>query len=163
MKEKSKIIKYIIIGIAIIAIIIFTILYDDIKELNDTKHKTELIQQGKIESSYSIINEIIQVLKEKDSSKLDEYLNDDIEYWKDDKEKNINSFLQDIDKIEDNNWKIEQRNNSIDNQETYLIYWNTNKDIINIECSQKITFILEEVVKSDTITYEIKKIILINN
>ena len=69
--------------------------------------------------------------------------------------------------IVENNYTWEKRNNSIEDEETYTIYWNTNKGIINksdrLYCSQKITIILRKAVNEEIITYEIGKIILTDN
>ena len=62
---------------------------------------------------------------------------------------------------------MQKRENDFEDKETYRIYWNTNKLVTdktnNLYSLQKITVVLNRVVKEDIITYEIEKIILTDN
>jgi len=154
----------------IILIIFIPMLIGSIGSLNKTKHETKLIEEGKTKTESEIINEIIEILKSKDEIQLKKYLSKEFIYYDNDnlEHRYISSFLDDL-KILATSYDIERRGNDIKDKETYRIYWNVveqNKSLGKTNqyyCLQKITILLNRVVKEDIITYEIEKIILSNN
>lgn len=152
----------------IIALIAVSSLSDAIKSSNEAKHRLSLVQEGKTISSGTIMNEIAEILKNRQEDNLKEYLADNFKYIDNDRceSKNIDGFWKDI-KYFVTDYDIEKRENSIKDEETYRIYWNTNNLVKEradrLYCSQKIIVILKEVVKNDMITYEIEEIMLTDN
>lgn len=146
---------------------------DNIKNANQVKHEEKLIEEGKIKTSNEVINEIIEILKNKDENKLKEYLSENFIYSDNDRSqsKYIHDFINDLTYLIKDNYEIEKRGNNLEDKETYRIYWNVveenkKKEIDKTSkyyCLQKITIILKRVIKQDIITYEIEKIILTSN
>lgn len=166
-----------LIGVLILALIIFTpmIISPIIQQIeisNNEKHVASLIEQGKVKGHDEVINEVIELLKNRDENKLKAYLANDFKYYDDNSRESvyIHGFLNDL-KLLTSSYEIEKRGNSIPDKETYVIYWDiveANKDrgINRAEreyCLQKITIMLRKVVKENIITYEVEKIILTDN
>lgn len=166
-------------GCAIVFFIIFLLIFvpiliglisNNMQVSNQAKHEKNLLEQGKTKSHNDVINEIIETLKNKNEAELKEFLSKDFLYYDNNniEHKYISSFLEDL-KILSSSYDIEQRGNDIKDQETYRIYWNVveqNKSLGRANqyyCLQKVTVILNRVVKDDIITYEIEKIILTDN
>ena len=83
------------------------------------------------------------------------------------KQQTISSFWTDLQYLTDDNYSWERRENSIENEKTYMIYWNTNVEISDktdsLYCLQKINIYLKKVVETDKITYKVYRIILTDN
>lgn len=165
-------------GCAIVLLVVFLLIFvpiligivsDSIQTSNEAKHKTELIEEGKVKTHDEVINEIVEILKSKDEVKIKSYLSKDFIYYDNDniEHKYISSFFEDLN-IYTTSYEIEKRGNSIEDEETYRIYWNiveeNKKNGIKRQehgyCLQTITVMLKKVVRQNEITYEIEKIIL---
>lgn len=159
--------------VVIFAIVIFMIITnlvgENIEYEQNVKHEQQLIQEGKVKSHKEVINEIVEILKNKEENKIKEYIAEDFVYYNDNntESKYISNLFRDL-QILSSKYEIEKRGNSIKDKETYLIYWNVveaNRDkgvqkSDNNYCLQRINIYLKKVVKEDLITYEIEKIIL---
>lgn len=158
--------------LVLVAIIFVPIIISSINSLEETKHESKLIKEGKIKTSDEVIDEIIETLKNKDETQLKGFLSNDFTYYDNNntEHKYISSFLEDL-KILSSSYDIEKRGNSIQDEETYRIYWNTVEQNIKNGikrgergyCIQTITIVLKRATKQDVITYEIEKIILKDN
>lgn len=162
--------------VVIFAIVIFMIITnlvgENIEYEQNAKHEQQLIQEGKVKSHKEVINEIVEILKNKEENKIKEYLADDFIYYDNDnyEHKYLDSFIRDL-QIYTTSCDIERRGDtSKNNMATYWIYWNVveqnkakgvHKTDTNY-CLQRITIYLKRVVKENLITYEIEKIILKN-
>ena len=162
----------IIVSIMAGSIIIGTI-SNSIKSSTESKHEEMLIKDGKTKTSNEVIDEIIELLKNKNESELEKYLSDNFIYYDNNNygHKYLSYFLDDLG-IYTTSYEIERRNDTFqDDIATYKVYWNVveenkNKGIDKTNqyyCLQKIAVILRRIVKQDIITYEIEKIVLINN
>lgn len=175
-KDKNKglgcaITLLILAAIIFIPLIINTI-SDSIESDKEARHEVQLIEEGKTKSASDVINEIMEILKNRDETKLEEYLAENFIYSDNDnnQSKYIDNFLSDL-SIYSSSYEIERRGNEIQDKETYRIYWNIveeNRDngvdkTSQYYCLQKITMMLKRVIKEDIITYEIEKIILTDN
>lgn len=171
--EEKKNNKVIWITGAIILIVILVILTPDLldskKELDTAKLEYNLIQEGKTTSSNEIINEIIEILKNRDEENLKNYLTEDFSYINDDRyeSKYVSELWNNLKYLVENSYEVEKRGNSIKDEETYIIYWNTNKTVKErtdrLYCLQKISIYLRKIVKQDEVTYQIYKIMLTDN
>lgn len=176
MEEKGSNNKFIWIFGAILLILILIAfvpgLLDSKKELDATKLEYNLIQEGKVKTPDKVIDEIIEILKNKEEDKFKQFLSSDFIYYDNDNiEYNYsNSFLKDL-QIYTSSCEVERRGDIYqDDIVTYWIYWNIveqNKanGVIKSDtnyCLQRIYIYLKKVVKEDMITYEIEKIILKN-
>lgn len=169
-KNDNKIVWVIGTIIFFVILIIFILnLSESKKELDAAKLEYNLIQEGKAKSSDDIINEIVAILKNRDEEKLTNYLTEDFSYINNSRyeSKYINEFWNDLQYLVDSNYDIEKRENSIETEETYFIYWNTNNlvtdRIDNLYCLQKIRIYLRKLIEQDQITYKIYRIILTDN
>lgn len=175
--DKKNTYGYLIIFLIIFLLIFLPILVglisNNINASNQAKHEAKLIEEGKTKTHNEVINEIIELLKNKDNENLREYISNDFVYYDNDNiaHRYISDFLQDL-KILSSTYEIERRGDTnLNDLATYRIYWNIveeNKkrgiDKTNsYYCLQKITIMLKRVVKEDIITYEIQKIVLNNN
>lgn len=164
-----------IIILIIVAIIFIPIIFNTLKESNESLQKTKLegklIEEGKVKTYDKTINEILEILKNKDENKLKEYLSNDFLYYDNNnrESKYITAFFRDL-KILSSEYDIERRGDtSRDDVVTYRIYWNVvngNKSLGRTSqyyCLQKVTIMLKRIVKQDIITYEVDKIILKDN
>jgi len=168
-------------GCAIAVFVVFLIIFvpiliglitNNIESSNQAKHEAKLIEEGKTKNHNEIINEIIEILKNKDEKKLKSYLAEDFIYYDKDniQHKYLDSFIRDL-QIYSSSYDVERRGDTHENTTaTYWIYWNVveinknnglDKSDINY-CLQRIYIYLKRVVKEDKITYEIEKIILKN-
>lgn len=157
--------------IIFIPIIIGTIT-DNIEISNKAKHETKLIEEGKTKAASEVINEVIEIFKNKEKDKLEEHLTEDFKYYDNNhiEYEYLDSFWRDL-TIYSSSCEIERRENSIKGEETYRIYWNVveenkNKGIDKNNpyyCLQRVTIVLKRIVKEDIITYDIEKIILADN
>lgn len=149
--------------------ILIGMIANNINTSNQAKHEMKLIEEGKVKTHNEVINEIVEILKNRDEKKLEEYLADDFIYYKSKENienKYVNYFFNDLDVLV-SNFEIENTQDAIGDNEAYEIYWNViekNKEYgidknSNYYCLQKIRIILEKVVKEE-ITYEIERIIL---
>lgn len=168
-------------GCAIILFIVFLIIFvpiliglisNNIKSSNKLKLEQQLIQEGKVKSDNEVINEIVDILKNRDENKLKGYLSKNITYYDNNNMEYkylSSSFWSNLKYLIKDEYDIEKRENDIKDQETYRIYWNVveqNKSLGRTNqyyCLQTITIVLNRIVKKDIITYEIEKIILKNN
>ena len=153
----------------IIVLIFIPYLIDSKKSLEATKQETNLIKEEKIIYDSTIIEEVASIFKSRNQNELKRYLAEDFEYIGNNRNtsKHIGNFWSDLKYLVENNYNIEKRDNSIKDEETYFIYWNTN-DIVKektdrLYCLQKISIYLRKTVETDKITYKIYKIMLTNN
>lgn len=181
MEEKKQANKNDGTGCAIVLFIIFLIIFvpiliglvsNNVEKSNQAKHEAKLIEEGKTKTHNEIINEIMQILKNKEKEQLEKYLSKDFTYYDNNNMEHrfLDSFISDL-QIYTSSYEIERRGdiNKYDTA-TYWIYWNVvEKNKINgvdkadtNYCLQRIYIYLKRVVKEDTITYEIEKIILKN-
>lgn len=169
--EKNKtgcLIVFLIVFLLIFVPILIVLVSNNIEKSSQTKHETKLIEEGKIKTDNDVINEIIEILKNKDEDKLKDYLSENFMYSDNDRNqsKYIHNFINDLNYLVEDNYDIEKRANDLEDEETYRIYWNVveqNKNLGRTNqyyCLQKITIILKRIIKQDIITYEIEKIIL---
>lgn len=173
--EKSTsgcLIVFFMVFLLIFLPILIGLLSKDIKVLNQEKHEAKLIEEGKTKTHNEVINEIAEILKNKDKEKIKDYLAIDYTYYDNNniEHKYISSFFNDL-TIYTTDYEIEERGNDLKDEETYRIYWNVVEDnkkkgidkTSQYYCLQKITIMLKKVVKENEITYEIEKIILTDN
>nr|DAS27210.1 MAG TPA: hypothetical protein [Caudoviricetes sp.] len=168
----ANLIILLIIFLLICSPILIKLISNNIKNANQAKHEERLLEEGKIKTHNEVMNEIVEILKDKDKEKIKNYSAIDFVYYDNNniEHKYINSFWDDL-SIYITSYEIEERENSTEDKVTYRIYWNVveeNKkkgiDKTNqYYCLQKITIILKRAVKENEITYEIEKIILTNN
>ena len=166
--NKSLLITIIII-IIIILILCLPAVTKSINELNSSKLEYKLLQEGKTIRSDEVIEKIVEIMKNKDEEKMNDYLSDDfVYYYKNRDSKYIYSFWNNLKDLVNDNYEIERRENDIKDEETYRIYWDVvEQNKINgvnktdeYYCLQRITIVLKRVIKKDIISYEIKNIIL---
>lgn len=144
-------------------------LVDDKKELDELEYERQLIQEGKVISDTEVINEIVNTLKERKEEQLNSYIATDFTYINDNgiESNSLYNFWNDLDYLVEDNYDIEKRGNSIQNEETYFVYWNTNNKVIdrndNMYCLQELRIYLKKVVETDRITYKVYRIILTDN
>ena len=122
-------------GCAIVLFIVFLLIFapmliglisNNIETSNQAKHEAKLIEYGKTKTHNQVIDEIVEMLKNKDAGKLKEYLADDFIYYDNDniEHKYISSFFEDL-KIHTTSYEIERRGDiSANDWATYRIYWN---------------------------------------
>lgn len=175
MEEKKNDNKVVwIVGAATLVLILIAFvpgLVEDKQNLDLLKQEEKLLKEGKNISSGDIINEIAEILKNEEGEKLESYLSNSFLYYNDENKesKYVKNFLDDL-RIYTSSYDIEKRGNSIKDEETYRVYWNTvEKNVKNGVkrgehgyCLQTVTIILKKAIKQDIITYEIKEIILKN-
>lgn len=96
VKENNNKVTWIIaIVILVIVLMIFVPnLIKNKKELENLEHEGELIEEGKVISDSEVINEILNILKERNENRLNQYITTDFEYWKNRKTTN-NKFILD--------------------------------------------------------------------
>lgn len=159
-----------IVGIVMLMLVLLAFIpgiLNDKKEADELDHEKQLIEEGKVVTDTEVIEQIIKILKDRNEKSLSQYATTDSEYWRNGEKESMRSFWDDLKYLVENNYTLEARENSIEGQKTYIIYWNTNNVITDktnsLYCLQKITIILKRVVKEDIITYNIKKIILTDN
>lgn len=170
-EQKNGKVVYLILFIIFIVVLIpfISIASQSTENLNKSKHEAKLVEEGKTKTQDEVINEIIEILKNKDKDKMKSYLSENFKYYDNDNKeyKYADNFLKDLD-IYFTSYEIEQRGNDIKDEVTYRIYWNVveqNKEngVKQGErgyCLQTLTIMLKRVVKQDEITYQIEKIIL---
>lgn len=171
VKENNNKVPWIIaIVILVIVLIIFVPdLIENKKDLENLKHEGELIEEGKVILDSDIINEIINIFKARKEEQLNSYITTDFTYINNNgvESNSLYELWNDLDYLVEDNYDIEKRGNSIQNEETYFIYWNTNKLVTdrndNNYCLQELRIYLKKVVETDRITYKIYRIILTDN
>lgn len=166
-------------GCTIVLFIVFLLIFvpmliglisNNIETSNQAKHEAKLIEDGKTKTHHQVIDEIVEMLKNKDEGKLKEYLADDFIYYDNDniEHRYLDSFIEDL-QIYTSSCETERRGDTNQNDTaTYWVYWNVvekNKDngvhkTDTNYCLQRIHIYLKRGVKEDIITYEIEKIIL---
>lgn len=159
-----------LILIAIILVpIIIGLISNSIKRSNEAIHEERLIEEGKIISADTIIDEVIEILKNRDEEKLKQYLTNDFSYCNNNnnESKFTSGFWTDL-KYYTGKHYIELRGDSTNqDNKTFWIYWDIPENITEKQYSeyslQRIFVYMEKVIKEDTITYQINKIILRNN
>ncbi len=169
MKKRNIIVVIVLLLVVIITLV--NLMSKNIKASKLEKHEQKLIQEGNVIDSNKFIEEIAEILKNKDEEKLKECLSENFMYSDNDRNqsKYIHNFISDLNYLIEDNYDIEKRGNDLKDEETYRIYWNVveqNKNLGRTNqyyCLQKITIILKRVIKQDIITYEIEKIILTDN
>lgn len=155
-------------GIILLIILLISVanFLENKKELDVIAHERELIQEGKVEASEEIVREIAEILKNREEDALEQYLTEDFSYWKNGETQSIDDFWNDLNYLVENKYSIEERENSIEDEETWFIYWNTNESITDkssdLYCLQEIRIYLKRVVEEEFITYKIERIILNN-
>lgn len=171
MKKKQDNKSVWITGGIILAIILLIFIPEIIKgkkKLDTVKREYNLIQEGKVKNDNEVINEIIDILRNRDKDKLEQYLKDDFVYINNDnyESKYISGFWNDL-KYFTGKYYLEKRENSIKDEETYWIYWDIPEELAYEQYSQyslqRIFVYLKRTVKENVITYEINKIILRDN
>lgn len=161
------------IAIFIVALIIMIpVIINTVKDNREYTQKlaleNKLIHEGKVVSSQEIIEKFVAVIKNREQSNLDAYLSKDFTYIDNSSKnsKHIEYFWNDL-KYSVAPHYIERRNNSIENEETYFIYWNIPEGIEKAEylqySLQRIFVYMRKVVKENEVTYEIYKVILKDN
>lgn len=171
-KGNGCIIAFFIIFLIIFVPLLIELISNNIENSNKAKHEATLIKEGNVKSASDVINEIMEILKNKDEAKLEEYLSEDFAYSDNDRNysKHIKGFIDDL-TIYSTSYEIERKENDIKGKETYRVYWNVveeNRDngvdkTSQYYCLQKMTITLVRVVKENVITYDIEKIILTDN
>lgn len=166
--NKSWLVGLVVI-VVIIALICGPMLVDSISEWAETKKEYELLQEGKVEDSEDVINQIVEILKNEQKNEIESYLGDDFKYY--DYNNLESSFVdgmwKDLQPLT-GNYDIERRGDTTsDDMATYRVYWNVedlslSRDDLNY-CSQILTIILKRVIRQDKLTYEISSIMLTNN
>lgn len=170
--EKNKtgcLIVFLIVFLLIFLPILIGLISNSIKVSNQAKHETKLIEEGKTKTHNEVINEVVDIFKNRDEEKLNEYLSSDFSYYNNDntESKYINNFWADL-KFYTGKHYIEERGDTL-NQEnkTFWIYWDIPEQLEYKQYSQyslqKICIYMRRIVKEDIITYEINQIILKNN
>lgn len=166
--KTGYLIAFIIVLVVFIPFII--VVSQSVESLNNSKHESKLVEEGKTKTHNEVINEVIEILKGKDENKLKSYLAEEFKYYDNDNEeyKYTGKFFRDLD-IFFTSYEIEKRGDINRNDfATYRIYWNIVEEnkkngIKQGEhgyCLQTITIMLKRVVKQEEITYQIEKIIL---
>lgn len=164
--------RNIIVFIAFLLVVILTLvslMSKNIKESKQEKHEQKLIQEGNVVDSNKFIEEIVEILKNRDEEKLKKYLSSDFNYWDNNntESKYIYNFWSDL-KFYTGKHYIEERGDVTDqNYKTFWIYWDIPEQLEYKQYSQyslqKICIDIRKVVKENIITYEINQIILKNN
>lgn len=173
-KKENNITKGNGLGCAVIFLIIVLIIFvpvisNTLQEQENITKENNLIKEGKTVSAQIVIEEIVQILKDRNEEELKKYLTDDFSYWDNNRNesKYTTSFWRELKYLVEDNYDIEKRGNSIKDEETYYIYWNTNELVKEradrYYCLQKISIYLRRIVETDKITYKVYKIILTNN
>lgn len=180
MEEKKKInftkgkgLGYIVALLVVVLFVFILMIREPLKEQGRLDKEKQLIEEGKTKTHNEVINEIIEILRDKKESELKKYLADSFKYYNNDKieSKYISGFLKDLD-ILSSSYDIERRGDTHqDSVVTYRIYWNVveenkKKGIDKTDryyCLQRITIMLKRIVNENEITYEIEKIILTDN
>lgn len=143
-------------GVIVLLIIILAPAIKDIMEIN---HEMKLSEEGKIVSAREITNRFKDALKDMNYSEVNYLLSEDCKmYYNSEQQYRLTSFLENLENYED--YMIEKRGNSIDDEETYRIYWN---GLNYSNSSQIIDLYMRKKVKKDEITYEIYMIRLTDN
>lgn len=162
-------IVFFIIFLLILLPILIGALSNNIETSNQAKHESKLIEEDKVESADTIINQITDILKNRDKEQINQYLSDDFIYYNNDniKSKFISGFWNEL-KYYTGKHYIEQRGDtSNEESKTFWIYWDIPEQIEYKQYAdyslQKICIYMKRVVKEDSITYEINQIILKNN
>jgi len=166
------VIVFFIIFLIIFVPILIGLVSNNIEKSNQTKHEAKLIEEGKTKTHDEVINEIVEIFKNKnkDKEKLNGYLATDFIYYDNEniEHKYISSFFEDLN-IYTTSCELERRGDTSSNDwATYRIYWNVveenkKRGIKRQEhgyCLQTITIMLKKTIKQDIITFEIEKIIL---
>lgn len=164
--------RNIIVFIAFLLVVILTLvslMSKNIKASKQEKHEQKLIQEGNVVDSNKFIEEIVELLKNRDEEKLKKYLSSDFNYWDNNntESKYIYNFWSDL-KFYTGKHYIEERGDVTDqNYKTFWIYWDIPEQLEYKQYSQyslqKICIDIRKVVKENIITYEINQIILKNN
>lgn len=163
------IVVLILVAIIFVPIIVGTI-SSTIQSSKAEKHEQQLIEEKKVKTAEEVIYELAEIFKNKDESKIKEYLSEDFSYYDNEniKHKYPSSFFKDL-KVLTSSYDIERRGNSIQDEETYRIYWNVvelNKKWgreSEYYCLQRIEVMLKREIKENVITYEVEKLVLKNN
>ncbi len=166
-----------LIGVLILVLIIFVpmIVSPIIQQFdisNSEKHEAKLIEEGKVKSADTVINEFTQIIKNREKEKVKNYLTNDFTYI--DNNRYETKYIEDYNfwndlKLLTSTYDIEKRGNSIKDEATYRIYWNVvgnnkNEDRASrYYCLQKLDIFLRKVVEEEQIIYKIYKIRLTNN
>lgn len=174
MKERDNdttggLIVFLIIFLLIFAPILIGLISNNIENRKKVEHEEKLIEEGKVETADTIINQIIEILEDRDKEKINQYLSKDFVYYNNDniESKFISGFWNDL-KYYTGKHYIEQRGDtSNEESKTFWIYWDIPEQIEYKQYAdyslQKICIYMKRVVKEDSITYEINQIILKNN
>ena len=157
-----------IILLIIVAVIFIPIIFNTLNEYKEINREQKLIEEGKIIYPDTIVNEFIEILKNRDEQKLKEHISNDFIYYDDNnnESKFISEFWKDL-KYFTGKYYLEKRENSIQGEETYWIYWDIPEQITKEQYSQyslqRIYVYMKKITKEDIITYQINKIILKDN
>lgn len=170
-KNKNKSLGCAIVLLILVSIIFIPMIVNSIKSNSIVMHEAKLIEEGKTVSADTVINDIVEVLKNRDKEKFETYLDENFEYFGNDNNNSKHTWKlwSELKYLSEESYDIEKRSNSIKDKETYTIYWNVvdaNKSLGRAHqyyCLQKITIMLKKEIKEDIITYSIEKIILTDN
>lgn len=130
-----------------------------VQDLNKSKLEYKLIKENKITYANEIVEEVAENLKNNKIEEIKKYLSTNCKFYVVGSEKySLERCLEDLETYE--TYRVEKRGNDLKDKETYRIYWNG----WNIEdASQTINIYLEKKINKEEITYEIEKIIFVDN
>lgn len=159
--RENKFIFVIGATILIVVLIIFLPgLIEDKKELEMSKLEYNLTLEGKTTSARNITENFVLLLSESKYDEASKYLSKDcklIDYNNRERAK-LEYCLEKL--AQYSSYKIEERENSIKDEETYRILWNgTNFEDTN----QVITICLKKEINQNEVTYKIYKVIFTDN
>lgn len=151
-KKDNSSIGCVIIFLIPIILIIGMFIVSGIKEISETNHEIKLLEEGKTVSAKTVAEEFAKELQNNNYNTLKSYLSTDCKIIdsNNDERANLKYCFEELNKIE--NYTIEHRGNSLEDQETYRILCNGTK---YEDTSQIITLYLRRRVKKEEITYEI--------
>ena len=169
MKESNKTGIIVSLFFLIIVVMIFIpIISGTLSEQSKIDKEQQLLESLETIPAEQIIKEITELLSKRDETQLKSYIDKEFTYIDNTNHTSnyIDGFWRDL-KYLVTNYDIEHRANSIDGQETYFIYWNTNEKAEGradqFYCLQKINIKLVKTIEQDKVTYKIRQIILTNN
>lgn len=155
-KNKNWICVAIVLVIIILGAITLNIVDYQIKEASSNGTSKEVI------SINTIANEVMKAIENRDEKSLDKYLSNGYVYIDGDNQKHnyIKDFWEDLEQDVTENHKMVNKGNSMDDEETYWIYWNIPKETTYQNARQTIMIYFRKIEKEEEITYQIYEIIL---
>ena len=92
-KNKAVWIAGIVILVIILLIFVPSLLKDK-EELKNLEREGQLLQQGKYISDVEIVEEVINILKDRNEKALNQYLTSEFEYWRERRKKEYRFSLE---------------------------------------------------------------------